>query len=195
MSLDMHTPDDFESGRPPLLNRQDSIEDPKRHDVNPAHIQWSENVLASWEAFEHEPMPIGVGASRIALALLLAIVAYAVYTNSPLMAIVFILIGMVEYLLINRPPEMTLFSISTKGIMIGKEFYQYDNIKSFWILEYHPDSPKQLIIQTDGVLVSHVHIPLAEQHPDAIRDILLGYLPEKKYELGLIDTIEKILHI
>lgn len=196
MNLDMRNPDGSGNNRSPFLGHREPIDDPKHHDTaTKAPAVSTGKTLAHWETFEHEPTPTGTGTLRIALVALLAIVAYALYTNSPLMAIVFILIGMVGYLLMNRPPEITPFSISDKGVTVGKEFYGYDDIRSFWILENHPDFPKHLIIQTDGALVSHVHVPLAEQRPDAIRDILLRYVPEKKYEPGLIDTIEKMFHI
>ena len=161
----------------------------------PPSAEHAGKTLARWEAFEHEPGTFGPKSYVPVTVIFITIIAYALYTNSPLMAIVFILIGMVGYLLMNRPTEMLEYSITEKGISIGKEFYGFEDIRSFWILEGHPDFPKQLIIQTDGWLVSHGHIPLAEQYPEAIRQFLAPHVPEEKYEPGLIDTIEKMFHI
>lgn len=198
MSLDMKTSrlSKGSSDSPFLGENAEPIEDPapKAPPVAiPGHR--SGKVLAQWEAVEHEPVQFGSRTVTIAIAALIAIVAYAIYTDSLLMAIVFILIGMVGYLSLNHPEEPVRYAILDRGIAVGREFYEYDDISSFWILEDHPSFPKHLIISTDGVLISHVHIPLAEQHPEAIRSLIAPFVPEQKYEPGLIDTIERIFHI
>lgn len=199
MSFDMKTPiqPEEEGASPFLSGKTEHVEDP-----SPIHPQEtipstsrSGKVLAQWETLEHAPAEHGQKTYTIVIAVFIAIVAYALYTNSPLMAIVFILIGMVGYLSLNRPEEPTRYTITDKGVTVGREFYPFEDISSFFILEDHPDFPKHLIIQTDGWLVSHVHIPLAEQRVEAIRHLLISVVPEKKYEPGLIDTIEKMFHI
>lgn len=198
MSLDMKTPGSpsGSNGSPFLGGKPGPIEDPAPKTA-PAPIPGRKGgkILAQWETLEHEPTQLGSRAVTIAIAALIAIVAYAIYTDSPLMAIVFILIGMVGYLSLNRPEEPVRYAMMDKGVAVGREFYEYDDISSFWILEDHPDFPKHLIIRTDGLLISHVHIPLAEQHPEAIRSLIAPFVPEQKYEPGLIDTIERIFHI
>jgi hypothetical protein len=199
MSFDMKTPGrPDEGGDSPFLNgNAEHVEDPspKLPPETTPSAPHSGKTLAEWEALEHEPSDLGKK-SYIGIGFVfIAIVAYALYTNSPLMAIVFILIGMVGYLSLNRPEMPTRYVITSKGISVGREFYEYEDISSFFILEDHPSFPKHLIIQTNGWLVSHVHIPLAEQRADAIRHLLLPSVPEKKYEPGLIDTIEKMFHI
>lgn len=153
-------------------------------------------ALIWWESVEHTP-PILESKKVYATIVffIIAIVAYALFTDSPLTAITFILIGMVGYLLFNRPAETVMFAISEDGITVGREFYEYDNIQSFWIIEDHPQFPNHLIIQTDGILSSHVHIPLEENDPEIVRHILLDHIPEIKYEPGLVDMIERMFHI
>ena len=198
MSFDMKRNVPEGPAESPFLNEhEDPIDDPEPRIPShfPPAAEHVGKVLARWETFEHEPGTIG-SKSYIPIAIaFIAIVGYALFTDSLLMAIVFILIGMVGYLLMNRPTEIVEYSITEKGVSAGKEFYGFEDIRSFWILEGHPDFPKQLIIQTDGWLVSHVHIPLADQYPEAVRQFLAPHIPEEKYEPGLIDTIEKMFHI
>lgn len=199
MSFDMKTPTQpEEEGTSPFLSgKTEHVEDPSPKlppETTPSTSR-SGKVLAQWETLEHAPAEHGQKTYTIVIAVFIAIVAYALYTNSPLMAIVFILIGMVGYLSLNRPEEPTRYTITDKGIVVGREFYPFEDISSFFILEDHPDFPKHLIIQTDGWLVSHVHIPLAEQHVEAIRSLIITSVPERKYEPSLIDTIEKMFHI
>jgi hypothetical protein len=198
MSFDMKTPPQPGEGDSPFLNgKTEHVEDPspmRPPEINPSPSH-SGKMLAQWETLDHTPTEHGQKTYMVIIAVFIVIVAYALYTNSPLMAIVFILIGMVGYLSLNQQEEPTQYTITDKGITVGREFYPFEDISSFFILEDHPDFPKHLIIQTDGWLVSHVHIPLAEQRAEAIRHILISAVSEQKYEPGLIDTIEKMFHI
>ena len=173
-----------------------STENQIRRAPQATHDHPTGQILAEWQTLEHgHEHEMSSNVFIGAVVVLIGIVAYAIYTNSPLMAIVFILIGMISYLSLNRDPEMIRFTITTKGISTGKEFYEYGHLRSFWIMSDHPDIPKELIIETSGALVSHVLIPLADQNVDAIRSLLVTRLSERKYEPGLIDTLGRILHI
>jgi hypothetical protein len=199
MSFDMKPSEKQENGNHPFLDDHTPIDDPtpKRDEVDTAPHPHAAigKALARWQASEYGYERLEGRAYIFVVFLFILVIAYAIYTNSPLMAIVFILIGMIGYLSMNRVPETVLFSITTKGVTAGKEFYEFDHLKSFWIIEDHPDIPKELIIETGGSLVSHIFIPLAEQNTDAIRSILIASLPERKYEPGLIDILGRILHI
>ncbi|NTW13948.1 MAG: hypothetical protein HGA31_02875 [Candidatus Moranbacteria bacterium] len=149
-----------------------------------------------WESVKHMPPILQTKKSYAWIVFaLIAIIAYSLFMNSPLMAITFILIGMVGYLLFNHPDETVLFAISEKGITAGPEFYDYDSVSSFWIIENHPQFPNHLIIQTGGILSPRVHIPLEDNQPDIVRRILLDFIPEIKYEPNIIDTVERMFHI
>lgn len=150
-----------------------------------------------WESVEHAPEFLkSKRAYAVTVLAIVAVIAYALFTDSPLTAIVFILIGMVGYLLFNRPPETVMFSISDKGITAGREFFDYENIESFWIVEEeHPQFHDHLIIHVDSVMSPRIHIPLEENDPETVRDILLDHIPEIKYDPGIVDTIERMFHI
>lgn len=150
-----------------------------------------------WESVEHAPEFLkSKKAYAVTVLAIVAIVGYALFTDSPLTAIVFILIGMVGYLLFNRPPETVMFAISDKGVTAGREFYDYDNIESFWIVEEeHPQFQNHLIIHVDSVMSPRVHIPLEDNDPETVRNILLDHVPEIKYDPGIVDTIERMFHI
>jgi len=153
-------------------------------------------ILAHWESegldsplLESKKLFVGV------VFALIAIVAYSIYTDSPIMAITFILIGMTGYLLFNRPAEPTEYMVTEKGIFVGREFYEYDSITSFWIIEGHPQFEKHLIIDTVGILTPRLHIPLEGNDAAIMRKVLLRYVPEEEHEPTVIDILERILHI
>lgn len=144
---------------------------------------------------EHDPLELGPR-SRIGVTFfLVAVIAYALYTNSPLMAITFILIGVVGYLLMYRDPEMVTVHVTTRGIIVGKDFYEYDNIESFHLYG-EPPFEHLLSLKTDGTLVQHIHVPIGETiDQDALRDALDQFIPADIHEPGLVDMLEKMLHI
>jgi hypothetical protein len=203
MSLDMRSPishkePEHESFLDRFRHEPEPAEQPEEDEYEEDEYAYSDrnDIILWWETLKHLPPILESKVARTwIIFLFIAIVAYSLYTNSPLMAITFILIGMVGYLLFNRPGEIVLFSISGRGIAAGPEFYEYDTISSFWIIQDHPQFPNHLIIQTGGILSPRVHIPLEENHPEEIRDILLDFIPEIKYEPNMVDTIERMFHI
>ena len=152
------------------------------------------NPVLSWRAPEHihvRPNPRGLMISTVLLAL---IIAYAVFTNSPLMAITFILIGIVGYLFVTRDPREFDFSITSKGIVGGKTLYAFDDIHSFWIHE-EPPLEGVLSLHSNGILSPFIHIPLGDLPAAKLREVIGAFVPEEKHEPTVIDTLEKMLHI
>jgi hypothetical protein len=150
--------------------------------------------LLSWRAPEHIHVRPNQRAVMIATVGLALIVAYAVYTNSPLMAITFILIGIVGYLFITRDPREFEFTITNKGIVIGRTLYAFDDLHSFWIFD-EPPLEGVVSLHTSGLLAPFLHLPLGEIAPEEVREVLSAFLPEEKQEPTVIDTLEKMLHI
>jgi hypothetical protein len=123
----------------------------------------------------------------------LAIIAYAIYTNSLVMAITFILIGAVGYIHIHKEPRILDFMIVEEGIMAGREIYSFENIESFWVF-YGPEA-KTVSLHLKSRLLPYISIPLGDQDPVKIREILLGYISEKKHKPSWTEIIGEILKI
>lgn len=152
------------------------------------------NPILSWRAPEHihiRPNPRGLMISTILLAL---IIAYAVFTNSPLMAITFILIGIVGYLFVTRDPREFEFTITDKGIVGGKTLYAFEDLNSFWIHE-EPPLEGVLSLHSTGIISPFIHIPIGDVPAEELRRVMTQYVPEEKHTATVIDTLEKMLHI
>lgn len=157
--------------------------------------RYSKDTLKHWKAPEFENIFRREPKWYLYIALILAaIVAYAVYTNSPLMAIVFILIGILGYIYLHQEARELDFLITKDGIIAGREIYRFDNIKSFWIF-YEPGEIKVISLETRSLLTPYVHIPIAGEDPVAIREVLLKYIPEVKQEPNVVDFLERIIGI
>lgn len=152
------------------------------------------NALLRWRAPEYEKYEKGERWYLYVALVLLAIIAYAVYTDSPIMAITFVLIGVVGYIFLNREPQTIDFAVTQDGIIAGREMYDFDNIKSFWIF-YEPHDIKVISLHTKSTLMPFVHIPIHDEDPVEIRRVLLEYIPEVKQDPSLVDTFERLLGI
>lgn len=156
-------------------------------------LPYAGKVLMHWEGPEHihvHPNPQRV---LIALVVLVAIVGYAIYTNSPLMAVTFILIGFVGYLFLGRDPRSHAFAITTKGIVVGRELYAYDSIESYWIFD-EPPLENVLSLRSDGLLAPYIHIPVPPGSLADVDGIMRTYLPEEKQSPRAVDILEHFIH-
>lgn len=154
----------------------------------------SEDVILHWQGPEYEVYQKDKRWYLIATLILAAIVTYAVITNSPIMAITFILVGIVGYIHLQRDPRVLDFKITYDGVIAGNELYEYDNIESFWIF-YEPPHTKILSLHSKGKLIPYIHIPIHQEDPVEIREELMKFIPEIKQEPSIIDTLERLLHI
>ena len=151
-------------------------------------------IIHQWQAPEFEIYEKS-GRWYLGFAIfIIAIVAYALITNSPIMAITFILLGAVGYIHLQKDPRDIIFSITSEGVVADKELYSYDNIKSFWI-HYDPPQDKILTLHTNASMLPSVNIPLGDEDPVVVRDILVQYTTEIKQDPSIINTLEKIFHI
>jgi hypothetical protein len=156
--------------------------------------QHSQDSHLSWSAPEFDMVEQNKKRLSYAALVLLAIIIYATFTNNPIMAIVFVLIGIVAYMHLNKEPRILNFQIVPEGILAGKEIYEFENIRSFWIF-YDPEYKKVISLHIKSYLTPFVHIPINKEDPVEIRRILLEYIPEIKQEHNAAELLERFLGI
>ncbi|MFZ2188581.1 MAG: hypothetical protein WAV73_03410 [Candidatus Moraniibacteriota bacterium] len=156
--------------------------------------QHSKDSHLSWSAPEFDMIEQNKKRLSYAALVLLAIIIYATFTNNPIMAIVFVLIGIVAYMYLNKEPRILNFQIVPEGILAGKEIYEFENIRSFWIF-YDPEYKKVISLHIKSYLTPFVHIPINKEDPVEIRRILLEYIPEIKQEHNAVEILERFLGI
>lgn len=151
-------------------------------------------IYIHWQGPEYEHYPKEKIWYTVATLILAGIVMYALFTDSPIMAITFVLVGVVSYVQLEKLPRVLDFKVTSDGVMVGNEVYRYNSIKSFWIF-YEPPHTKILSLHTDALLTPYVHIPVHQIDPVKLREELLKFIPEVKQEPTMIDTLERLLHI
>jgi hypothetical protein len=159
-----------------------------------ADTKLPKGTLLSWRAPEFEVSSRDHKWYIYVTTVLLVIIAYAIFTNGLIMAITFILIGMVGYIYIHKEPRVLDFALTEDGVVAGREIYVFDNLKSFWIF-YEENDLQVISFHTSSYLLPYIHVPIHDQDPAAIREILLDYLSEEKHEPGIMEVLDRILHL
>ncbi len=174
----------------PQYSRPQPPKEPSQEDTDGRYGE----ILHQWQAPEFEIYEKSSRWYLFAGLFFLAIITYAMLTNGPIMAITFILVGIVGFIHLQKDPRIVTFTITTEGIIADKDMYLYENIHSFWIF-YEPHDVELISLHTKAAMFPFVHIPMQDEDPVHIREIMLPYIPEIKQEQSLVDTVEKILHI
>ncbi len=144
--------------------------------------------MITWQAKEFKKKAKGRLWYIIWALFSLGIIIFAVLEQSPLMALVFILISVIAYLFSKKEPEKIEFILSKKGVKIKDKLYSYDELESFWIF-YDPPRKKMISFKSTKILMPYLNIPLTKQDPLKIREYLLKFLPEKEQEESFIENL------
>jgi len=174
----------------------EELERPEKKNMPESKLiaEHSSDVLYHWQAPEFETFEEDKRWYAYVALVLAAIIGYSIWTNSLIMSITFILIGVVGYMYIGKEPRILDFMITEDGVVAGKEIFEYSRIKSFWIF-YEPDGKKVISLHIESLLTPYVHIPIYDDDPVAIREALLQNIEEVKQEKNIIDALERILRI
>lgn len=124
--------------------------------------------------------------AAIAIILLIIAILLKNYTFAILIPVAFFCF----YLYGTRLPKENKFSISHRGVSIDDKMYSYKDLLSFWIF-YDPKHFKILSIRSKNIFAPHIQVPIHDQNPNKIRDLLIKYLPEIEQDESIIDTLMK----
>ena len=152
------------------------------------------NAKYQWRAPEHEIFEKDKKWYAYAGLILAGIIAYAIIINSPIMAITFILIGAVGYIMLQKEPRTVNFAIVGDGIVVNKKIYHFDSMESFWIF-YEPGQAKVISLHIRSKFLPYIHIPIGDADPNVIREILVKYVTEDKHEHSIVDIFERIIGV
>ena len=134
-------------------------------------------ILASWSVSEYEKHERSLAWYIAAGVLGFALFVWAIFTFNYLFALIIVLFSAIVYLRATSDPNMVKFLITAKGVRIGRREYQYKDIDRFWII-YDPPDVKKLYLAFKRSLAPRVMVPLKNQNPVKIREILLDFLFE-----------------
>lgn len=152
------------------------------------------NLIYSYEALEfdkyHKSPTWYVMFSIIFILLLI----YAIIQRSPITFVVFLLLFIVVLLISTKDPKNILVEITKSGINLDrKRTFRYQDIEAFGI--FVRDDVRFISIYLTEGMMRYARIPLGEEKPDEIADILEQYLIREDGRERFMDTIDHILKI
>ena len=134
--------------------------------------------IMSWPVLEYEKHERSRGWYVIASIVAIALLIYCFFTANFLFVVIIIVAALVIILHHGREPERVKFSITDEGIVIGRKFYDYDEIKDFAIVYKPRIEVKRLYFEFKNALRHRLSIPLENMNPLTVRETLLKYLKE-----------------
>jgi len=155
-------------------------------------VEVGEEIL-SWQTLEH-PQQNRSKRWYVSIAIIGALlVTYAVWTNNNMFAIIILLMGVLLLVQGLQKPNLITIYITTLGIAIGNDFYEYKDVKDFSVI-YSPPYVKLLYIDFPGILNPNVSISIEDIDPNIVREALLPYAFENldREEEDLTDTLRRV---
>lgn len=153
------------------------------------------HLLLEWHTPEYINHPKTKTWYMVAGIIMVSLIAYALYTNSATMAIVFIVLTGVYTLTHNRNPRIIYIKLTELGIYVDEIFHPYNTINSFWIV-YHPPYVSTLNLKLGDRSGTHLSIQLNQQNPVEVREILSREIPEMEgQQENMMDILIRLLRL
>jgi hypothetical protein len=153
-------------------------------------------TLVTWEIDESDRYRRGKAWYAIMILIGGSLLIYAIVSANFLFALLILMFALVIYLTSLNSTKITAVEISADGIRVGKSFYPYRDIKKFWFV-YSPPEVKNLYLDFKSMSRSSLGLPLMDQNPNRIREVLGQYLPEdlEESEEPFMDFLGRILKL
>jgi hypothetical protein len=160
------------------VNQQTPAFQPGRTDEESREIIDSGDEIISWDIDEYDKHERTRRWYFIASTVSLALLIFSFWTGDFLFAVIIVIGALILILREGQEPAKINFSITDEGLIVGKKFYDYDEIKDFSII-YKPRIPvKNIYFEFKTSVRPRLSIPLIDLNPLPIREILLKYLTE-----------------
>jgi len=151
-------------------------------DKNKNTIKWSAPEFEQYEK----------GKSWYVITGIIAVILFliAIFTKNFLFALMITLAYFIISAYASKKPQEIKLTITSQGVKVKQILYTFENLSSFWLF-YDPPEIKELSLRSKKSIMPYIRIPLGEQDPVAIRQMLIKYLPERKHKESLIDNLAR----
>lgn len=149
-------------------------------------------ALYTWEVPEYEQHDRPARWYVIMVTVGLLLVAYGLFTNNFLFALIIILFAIIVFLQSHQTPHQIAFSITDLGVIVNNRFYPYSELSDFYII-YNPPEVKTLFLEPETSLRPRIRVSLMDIDPNEIKFTLRQYLDEnvEKEQEPLSDQIAR----
>ncbi len=144
-----------------------------------------------WEAREYYHREKGADWFWAVGIISVSAAATAVILGNVLLGVLIILAAFSLLIYAAKKPSVMEVEINEAGVRVGKIFYPYENLESFWVEETHA-YPK-ILLRSKKLFVGHIVIATEEESPEEIRNFLREHLPEQEQSEPLIQMTMEYL--
>ncbi len=131
----------------------------------------------------------------VAIAAIAIVVACVLFDNI-LLALVVIAGAGAACLQAAKQPRIHRFAITDRGIRVDSQFYTFESMLHFSVLEYLDETlPPALSIKTHHLLTPHLVIPIVGYDPLDVYDYIAAHLPEGKHDESIVDRIIEMIQL
>ena len=130
-------------------------------------------IILAWKAHHHPYYQRSIRWYMVAGVITVMFVLYAIFTQAITMAIVFIVLAGVYFLIHRREPEVIDNKLTTMGIQSGDTFHPYADIKAFYII-HEPPYVSTLNIFLENKMNNEVTFQLEQVDVSDVREVLLN---------------------
>lgn len=144
---------------------------------NQTQIDYGEKI-AQWDIPEFEKHERTKSWYTKAISASLLLLVFSFLTANFLFAVIIIIASLIFVLRHGQEPDRIKVILAQEGIIVGRQFYDYDEFKNFAIVHKPSQNVKNLYFEFKSALKQRLSIPLEKMDPLSIRKNLLKYLPE-----------------
>ena len=148
----------------------------------PATLTWQAPVVYRNSPKKHFTIFI---AALFGIAILLFFVQ-----GDILLPILFALSAGTMLLNASRKPTTAQITVNQAGIFMDDYHHRFKDLHSFHI-HHHADDSKELSVRTAKWYHPYVKLPLGDQDPRQVRNLMLQFLPEEEHDISLIDHLAR----
>lgn len=148
-----------------------------------------EETLITWSAKLYEPKHKSVDWFWILGTITFIAIALLFYFQNYVFAAVIFIASITIGIYANEHLDEETISITKKGIQIDSDFYNFEEIKSFWVFTEDMEHNKRLLLTLKRNFFVHVNLPLGDTEPDELKLVLRKYILERKQAPSLADSL------
>lgn len=149
--------------------------------------------IVNWEAEEYLQKSRGAGWYIGFLVVLVALVALSIYLRWWTFTALVVLSAAALLIYVKRPPRVLHYSLSSKGLSEGNNLYNYEDYKSFGVLQDGEDYA--IILTPRKRFAPRVTVYFPKENGEAIVDAFGVRLPMEEVKLDFLDKVVRMLRI
>lgn len=137
--------------------------------------QWSVREYKSYSRTQRWYIVTGI--------IILILLLLAVWSQNIFAAVGLLLLSVIILVRAYSEPPRLQVSLTEDGIEVGDGFYEFRDLDNFWIV-YEPPHVKMLYVEFASRWKPRLPIPLENEDPVEVREILLRFLSESNEREG-----------